>query len=87
LWLLSSSASIRAGVFAFWGPPFGLTHLFATFAKDPADCATFVQCNPFRITTYKTDAKQTTLTIFRINTYGKPGGGGNNQLGTDREHP
>jgi hypothetical protein len=32
--------------------------------------------NTFRINTYKSDTKQTTLTVFRINTYEKHGGGG-----------
>jgi hypothetical protein len=31
---------------------------------------------PFRINTCKSVSKQTTLTIFRINTYAKPGEGG-----------
>jgi len=32
--------------------------------------------SPFRINTYKTVSKQTTLTTFRINTYEKQGEGG-----------
>jgi hypothetical protein len=76
LWLLSFSASIRAGVFAFWSPPFDLTHLLATFTRDAADCTAFEQRNPFRIITYKTDTKWNNLSICEINTYEKPGGRG-----------
>jgi hypothetical protein len=37
---------------------------------------TLVHCKLFRINTYKSVSKQTTLTFFRMNTCEKPGGGG-----------
>ncbi len=48
----------------------------ARLSKDSSNPPSVSESNPFRINTCKSVSKQTTLTIFRINTYEKTGGRG-----------
>jgi hypothetical protein len=49
-----------------WPPPSTVSYRMSNYGR----------VNPFRINTYKSVSKQSTLTTFRINTYVKHGGGG-----------
>src|SRR5258708_28580477 len=60
-------------------PAFLLT---ATTPEPRLPCFAQFECNasPFRINTYKTLSKQTILTLFRMNTYGKHTGWGSGTI-------